>query len=120
MREVFPLLLYYHHLSLFYYQQRCYTNRCIINTCCYYITDSGIIPTAVLWSPVVTTLPIAMLYQSLYYQHRLLLYYQVRYFPYCCIINTCCVLLVNFLRYSADMSENLGIAERFLISIIVV
>jgi len=86
----------------------------------YYITDSDVIPTAVLWSPVVTTLPIAMLYQSLYYEHRSLLYYQVRYFPYCCIINTCCVLLVNFLRYSADMGENLGIAERFLISIIVV
>ena len=120
-----------------------------MSTDCHYITKCCIIPTAVLWTPVVILLPIAMLYQLLYYEHRsllyplllcyeityiiceifpLLLYYQHRsllhplllYFPYCCIINTRSILLVNFLRYSANMGENLGIAERFLISIIVV
>ena len=73
--------------------------------CCYYITNSDVIPIAVLWAPIVTIspiavllnnlyntwgippiavlwapivilLPIAMLYQSLYYDYLLLLYYR--------------------------------------------
>ena len=120
-----------------------------MNTDCYYITKYSIIPTVVLWTPVVILLPSAVLYQLLYYgrlsllyplllyyeiiymiyeifplllyyEHRSLLHPLLLYFPYCCIINTRSILLVNFLRYSANMGENLGIAERFLISIIVV
>ena len=36
----------------------------------------GIPPIAVLWAPIVTTLPTAVLYQVLYYEHLLLLHYR--------------------------------------------
>ena len=55
-----------------------------MSTDCHYITKCCIIPTAVLWTPVVILLPIAMLYQLLYYEHQsllypLLLYYEITY-----------------------------------------
>ena len=99
--EIFPLLLYYEHLLLLHPLLLYYTKCCIISTDRYCIPYCCIIPTAMLQTPVVTASPIAVFPLLLYYQHS-------QYF------------VGIFLRYSANMGENLGIAERFLISIIVV
>ena len=55
-----------------------------MSTDCHYITKYSIIPTVVLWTPVVILLPSAVLYQLLYYEHQsllypLLLYYEITY-----------------------------------------
>jgi len=67
-------VLCYGRLSLLYYQSLYYTKCCIIYVYCFKMTKCCVIPIAVLWAPIVTTLPIVMLYQVLYYQHLSLLY----------------------------------------------